>query len=113
MKDFTSNFGFPHVKGMYLNRIICCNREIIINRRAHKTSSTNLNLSLHRDTEEGYEVHDKDGPKHRDVEELKEGTEECNRGGLGCRIPELELRQPPDERSKLRILGSLKHVWTI
>merc|ERR1719341_401427 len=70
-------------------------------------------LPLHSDAEEGYEVHDQDGPEDGDVEELPEGTEECNRRGLGGGVPELELRQPPDEGPELLVLAGGKHVWTI
>ena len=72
-----------------------------------------LYLSLHCDAEEGNEVHDQDGPEDRDVEELPEGTEECNRRGLGGGVPELELGQPPDEGPELLVLVGRKHVWTI
>ena len=63
-----------------------------------------LNLPLHSDTEECNEVHDQDGPEDGDVEELPEGTEESYGRCLGGRIPELELWQSPNERSKLLIL---------
>ena len=35
-----------------------------------------LDLSLHSDAEEGDEIHDKDRPEHRDVENLEKGTAE-------------------------------------
>ena len=70
-------------------------------------------MSLHCDAEEGNEVHDQDGPEDGDVEELPEGTEECNRRGLGGGVPELELGQPPDEGPELLVLVGGKHVRTI
>ena len=63
-----------------------------------------LNLSLHCDTKQGDEVHDQNGPKDGDVKELKESTAESDDSGLGSRVPEFELGQPPDERPKLVIL---------
>ena len=63
-----------------------------------------LNLSLHRDTEQGNEVHDEDWPEHWYVEQLEKRAEEGDGGGLGGGVPELELGQPPDERPKLLIL---------
>jgi len=63
-----------------------------------------LYLSLHGDAEECDEVHDEDRPEHRDVEQLKESAAEGDHGGLGGRVPELELGQPPDERSELLVL---------
>ena len=60
-----------------------------------------LNLTLHRNAEECDEVHDEDWPKHGDVEKLEEGAEKGDEGGLGRRVPKLELWQPPDERPKL------------
>ena len=71
-----------------------------------------LDLSLHSDAEECYEVHHKDWPEHRDVEELEESTSECDGCGLGGGIPELKLWQPSDERPELLILGSWQR-WTI
>jgi len=71
-----------------------------------------LNLPLHSDAKQGYEVHDKDGPEDWDVEELPEGTEEGYCRGLGGRIPEFELGQPSDERSELLVLICRK-LWTI
>lgn len=62
-----------------------------------------LNLSLHCDAEEGYEVHDQYRPKHRDIENLEEGSEDGDEGRLGHAVPELELRQPPHKRSKLLV----------
>lgn len=72
-----------------------------------------LNLPLHGDAEEGYEVHHQDGPEHGDVEELKEGTEESDGRSLSGGVPELELRQPTDEGPELLILISRKHVWPV
>ena len=67
-------------------------------------SGTNLDLSLHGDAEEGDEVHHEDRPENRDVEELEEGTHKGNRRGFGCGVPELKLRQSPDERPELFVL---------
>ena len=50
-----------------------------------------LNLSLHGDTEESKEVHDKDRPEHRDVEQLKECTREGDYRCLCSGVPELKL----------------------
>ena len=63
-----------------------------------------LDLSLHRDDEEGDEVHDEDGPEDRDVEELEEGAAEADERRLRRRVPELELGQPPDEGAELLVL---------
>ena len=67
-------------------------------------SRDHLYLPLHGDAEEGDEVHDEDGPEDRDVENLEKGTAEGDDCGLGGRVPELELRQPPDERTELLAL---------
>jgi hypothetical protein len=37
-----------------------------------------LNLSLHGNTEQSDEIHDKDRPKDRNVEAIKECTDYCN-----------------------------------
>lgn len=71
-----------------------------------------LNLSLHGDTEQGDEVHDQDGPEHRHIEQLEEGTAQRDQGGLAGRVPELELWQPADEGSELFILLGWQ-LWTI
>jgi hypothetical protein len=70
-----------------------------------------LDLPLHRDAEERYEVHDEDGPEDRDVEQLEKGTEEGDGGGLGGRVPELELGQAPDERPELLALAG-RQPWS-
>ena len=75
---------------------------------------SHLYLPLHGDAEEGDEVHDEDGPEDRDVENLEKGTAEGDCGGLGGRVPELELGQPPDERPKLLALvgrQARRPVW--
>ena len=60
-----------------------------------------LYLPLHGDTEQHDEVHHQDGPKHWDVEGLKEGAHHGHQDALGCRVPaEGEVsgqyrRQPP------------------
>ena len=63
-----------------------------------------LDLSLHRDDEEGDEVHDEDGPEDRDVEELEEGAAEADERRLRRRVPKLELWQPSDEGAELFVL---------
>lgn len=50
-----------------------------------------LDLSLHRDAEEGEEVHDQDRPEDGNVEEFEEGTAESDHGRFGGGVPELEL----------------------
>ena len=42
-----------------------------------------LDLPLHGDAEECYEVHDEYWPEDRHVEKLEEGAEEGDDGGLG------------------------------
>ena len=61
-------------------------------------------MSLHRDDEEGDEVHDEDGPEDRDVEELEEGAAEADERRLRRRVPKLELGQPSDEGAELFVL---------
>ncbi len=68
------------------------------------TSFPYFYLSLHGDAEQRDKVHDQDRPEHGDVEKLEEGAEEGDDGGLRGRVPELELRQPPDERAELFVL---------
>ena len=63
-----------------------------------------LDLSLHRDDEEGDEVHDEDGPEDRDVEELEEGAAEADERRFRRRVPKLELWQPSDEGAELFVL---------
>jgi len=63
-----------------------------------------LDLSFHGDTEECDEVHDEDWPEDGYVEEVKEGAGEGYDSGLGGGVPELELRQPPDEGPELVVL---------
>ena len=68
-------------------------------------------MSLHRDTEQGNEVHDEDWPEHWYVEQLEKRAEEGDGGGLGGGVPELELRQSPDERPELLVLrGGQRHA---
>ena len=43
---------------------------------------TDLNLSLHGNTKQGYKVHHKNRPEHRHVEQLKEGAKEADHGGF-------------------------------
>ena len=67
---------------------MCCNgkqsdgisftRKLILKKK-HQICLENghyLDLSLHSDAEEGDEIHDKDRPEHRDVENLEKGTAE-------------------------------------
>jgi len=49
------------------------------------------NLSLHRDAKEGDEVHDEDGPEHRDVENFEERTDDGDRRGLRDGVPKLKF----------------------
>ena len=68
-------------------------------------------MSLHRDTEQGNEVHDEDWPEHWYVEQLEKRAEEGDGGGLSGGVPELELRQSPDERPELLVLrGGQRHA---
>jgi len=53
--------------------------------------ATHFDLSFHRNTKERDEVHDKNRPEHRNIKHLEEGADECNCGGFGDRIPELEF----------------------
>ena len=79
------------------------------NNRLMKTEVIDyLDLSFHGDTEKRDEIHDEDWPEHGDVEQLEESAEERYRGGLGGGVPELELRQPPDEGAELLVLGGGK-----
>ena len=43
---------------------------------------THLDLPLHGDAKERDEVHDEDGPEDGDVEEIEEGANEGDGGGL-------------------------------
>ena len=58
-------------------------------------------MSFHGDAEECDEVHDENWPEDGYVEKLEEGADEGDEGGFGSGVPELELWQPSDERSKL------------
>ena len=66
---------------------MCCNTKqsdgkifhTKIDKKKHQAGLENghyLDLSLHSDAEEGDEIHDKDRPEHRDVENLEKGTAE-------------------------------------
>lgn len=59
--------------------------------KANEQSEAYSNLSLHRDAEERNEVHNEDGPEHRNIENFEEGAYERNRGGLCDCVPKLEL----------------------
>lgn len=56
-----------------------------------KVSFSYLNLPLHCDAEKRYEVHDKDRPEDRDIENIEERADDSYGGGLGDCVPELEL----------------------
>ena len=74
-----------------------------------------LDLPLHGDAEECYEVHDEYWPEDRHVEKLEEGAEEGDDGGLGGRVPKLKLRKTPYKRAELLVLpgGKLRTICTI
>jgi len=71
-----------------------------------------LDLSFHGNAEECDEVHDEDWPEDGYVEEIKEGAGERDHRRLGGGVPELELRQSPDEGPELVVLfcGEAGHV---
>ena len=50
-----------------------------------------LDLAFHGETEKGYEIHNKNRPKHGDVEDFEEGTYKGNDGWFGDWVPKLEL----------------------
>jgi len=49
------------------------------------------NLSLHRDTEQRDEVHDKNGPEHGDIENLEERADQGDRRRFGDCVPKLKF----------------------
>ncbi len=57
-------------------------------------------LFLHGKEEEDKEIHQQNGPKHRNIEHFEKGHEKRCDNSLGRRIPKLELWQPPTERSE-------------
>jgi hypothetical protein len=59
---------------------------------------------LTRQTEQNQPVHHQHRPEDGQVEDLEPAAEEANGDGLGGRVPELELRQPADERPELLVL---------
>lgn len=63
-----------------------------------------------RQYEENHPVHDQDRPENWNVEYLKPAAEEGNGDGPGGRVPELELRQSPDEGSELLVLLGRKRA---
>jgi len=58
-------------------------------------------LFLHGDKEEYNKVHNKDGPEYRNIEEIKESTEESDQDSPHCTVPELKLWQLTHKRSEL------------
>lgn len=60
-------------------------------KRQLKSFFSYLNLPLHCDAEKRYEVHDKDRPEDRDIENIEERADDSYGGGLGDCVPELEL----------------------
>ena len=51
--------------------------------RAHRTQ-THLYLALHGDSKENDEIHDEDGPEHRDVQGLKKCAYHADQYRFGC-----------------------------
>lgn len=77
---------------MTLNQVNLCfwgwNTHILLSQNKHSSKeidkeyddrSSYLNLSLHGNTEEGDEIHDKNGPKDGNVEAIEERADHCNR----------------------------------
>ena len=51
-------------------------------RQHNDVTKAHLDLPLHGDAKERDEVHDEDGPEDGDVEEIEEGANEGDGGGL-------------------------------
>lgn len=50
-----------------------------------------LNLSLHREYEEGEKVEKENWPEHRNIEQREKTHAECNACGLRCSVPKFKL----------------------
>lgn len=50
--------------------------------------TTYKNLLLHGNEKQQNEVHDQNGPKHRNIEKLKKGAKHSNCGGFHGTVPE-------------------------
>lgn len=66
--------------------------------------SSNGRCKRTRQAEQNHPVHHQNWPEHWDVEDLRPAAQEPNRDGSGCRMPELEFRQSPDEWAELVIV---------
>lgn len=62
-----------------------------------------LDLLAHGQDEEDHPVHDEDGPKDRDVEDLEPCAEKGYGDGASGPVPELELGQSTDKGSELLV----------
>ena len=60
-------------------------------------------LRLTGQNEEDEPVHDQNGPKHGNVEDLEPAAQEGNSNGASSAVPELELGQSSNERPELLI----------
>lgn len=66
-------------------------------------TKTYLNLPLHGDAEQRDKVHNQNRPEHGHVERIEKGTDDSDHGALAHGVPELKLRQPPNERPKFLV----------
>lgn len=101
-------FGLLCVNGTYRCFIMCWKRSESgcldkIKISVLSRCQTHSNLSLHRNTEESNEVHNKNGPKHRNIENFKECTDESDRRRFRDSVPKLKLGQSSYERSEFFI----------
>lgn len=71
---------------------------------SHQTPSKSRCERLTCQGEKNQPVHNQNRPEDGQVEDLKPTADEADGDSSGCRMPELELRQPSDKRSELIIL---------
>jgi hypothetical protein len=63
---------------IFMKQIQLCSLSMRQTIQVYGNDVSYLNLSLHGNTEEGDEIHDKNGPKDGNVEAIKECADYCN-----------------------------------
>lgn len=65
-----------------------------------------LDLSAHGQDKKDNPVHNEHRPEHRDIKDTEPAADKPNGNGAGGALPELELRETANERTKLVVLLS-------
>lgn len=66
---------------------------------------TDIGLGLTCQREQNQPVNHQDRPENRHIEHAEPSAHEADGDGARARVPELELRQAPDEGSELLVLS--------